>query len=66
MAQCYFCSQNIDTIDYKDVNNLKRFISGQMKIYPRRKTGLCAKHQRQLKTAIKRARVNGLLPFIAD
>lgn len=65
MIQCYFCSQNIREIDYKDVDNLKRFISAQMKIYPRRKTGLCAKHQRQLKHAIKRARVAGLLPFIA-
>ncbi len=65
MPQCYFCSQNIKEIDYKDVDNLKRFISGQMKIYPRRKTGLCAKHQRQLKHAIKRARIAGLLPFVA-
>ena len=64
MPQCYFCSQNIKEIDYKDVDNLKRFISGQMKIYPRRKTGLCAKHQRQLKRAIKRARIAGLLPFV--
>jgi len=64
MPQCYFCSQNIKEIDYKDVDNLKRFISGQMKIYPRRKTRLCAKHQRQLKRAIKRARIAGLLPFV--
>jgi small subunit ribosomal protein S18 len=65
MIQCYFCSQNIKDVDYKDAETLKRFISSQMKIYPRRKTGLCAKHQRQLKHAIKRARVAGLLPFFA-
>ena len=65
MAQCYFCSQNIKEIDYKDVETLKRFISPSMKIYSRRKTGLCAKHQRQLKTAIKRARNIALLPYIA-
>lgn len=65
MNQCYFCSQNIKEIDYKDVETLKRFISPQMKIYPRRKTGLCAKHQRQLKTAIKRARNLALLPIVA-
>ncbi|MDQ5882881.1 MAG: small subunit ribosomal protein [Patescibacteria group bacterium] len=66
MTQCYFCSQNIKTVDYKDTETLKRFLSSQMKIYPRRKTHLCAKHQRQLKTAVKRARVEGLLPFIVS
>lgn len=64
MNKCYFCQQNIKEIDYKDVDTLKRFISSQMKIYPRRKTGLCAKHQRQLKKAIKRARYMALLPFV--
>ena len=64
MIQCYFCLQNKEEIDYKDVETLKRFISSQMKIYPRRKTNLCAKHQRLLKKAIKRARVAGLLPFV--
>jgi len=61
MNDCYFCSQNIKEIDYKDINSLKRFISSQMKIYPRRKTDLCAKHQRQLKEAVKRARFMALL-----
>ena len=65
MNKCYFCQQNIKEIDYKDVDTLKRFISSQMKIYPRRKTGLCAKHQRQLEKAIKRARYMALLPFVA-
>ena len=64
MSQCYFCLQNKKEIDYKDVETLKRFISSQMKIYPQRKTNLCAKHQRLLKKAIKRARAMSLLPFI--
>ncbi|HOK17315.1 MAG TPA: 30S ribosomal protein S18 [Candidatus Paceibacterota bacterium] len=64
MTQCYFCLHNTKEIDYKDTQTLKRFLSGQMKIYPRRKTNLCAKHQRQLKKAVKRARVLGLLPFV--
>ncbi|MGB9726518.1 MAG: 30S ribosomal protein S18 [Minisyncoccia bacterium] len=64
MTQCYFCLHNIKEIDYKDTQTLKRFLSGQMKIYPRRKTNLCAKHQRLLKKAVKRARVLGLLPFV--
>ncbi|MDD3487860.1 MAG: 30S ribosomal protein S18 [Candidatus Pacebacteria bacterium] len=64
MNQCYFCLQNKKEIDYKDVESLKRFISSQMKILPRRKTYLCAKHQRLLKKAVKRARVAGLLPFM--
>jgi len=64
MTQCYFCLHNVKEIDYKDTQTLKKFLSGQMKIYPRRKTGLCAKHQRQLKKAVKRARVLGLLPFV--
>jgi len=66
MNNCYFCNQNIKDIDYKDVESLKRFISSQMKIYPRRKTGLCAKHQRQLKKAVKRARFMALLPYKAE
>ena len=64
MTQRYFCLHNTKEIDYKDTQTLKRFLSGQMKIYPRRKTNLCAKHQRQLKKAVKRARVLGLLPFV--
>jgi len=66
MNNCYFCNRGIKNIDYKDVETLKRFISSQMKIYPRRKTGLCAKHQRQLKKAVKRARFMALLPYVAD
>ncbi|MCD6412388.1 30S ribosomal protein S18 [bacterium] len=60
---CYFCSRNLKEIDYKDLAVLSRFISLQGKIYPRKKTGVCAKHQRKLAQAIKRARNLGLLPF---
>ena len=60
---CYFCANHIDYIDYKDVELLKRYISEKGKILPRRVTGTCAKHQRTLTVAIKRARILGLLPF---
>ena len=60
---CYFTKNNIETIDYKDVELLKKFISERGKILPRRVTGTCAKHQRALTVAIKRARIMGLLPF---
>lgn len=60
---CYFCVNKIDTIDYKDVNTLGKYISERGKIEPRRKMGTCAKHQRILTTALKRARHIALLPF---
>jgi small subunit ribosomal protein S18 len=60
---CVFCARN-EEIDYKDVAKLSRFISEKGKILPRRSTGLCAKHQRQLARAIKRARIMALLPFV--
>ena len=60
---CFFCANPIDHPDYKDVDLLKRFISEKGKILPRRVTGTCAKHQRALTVAIKRARIMGLLPF---
>lgn len=60
---CYFCANHIDYIDYKDLDLLKRYISEKGKILPRRVTGTCAKHQRTLTVAIKRARIMGLLPF---
>ncbi len=60
--ECYFCQKNIKEIDFKNTETLKKFISGLAKIKPRKKTGLCAKHQRQLARAIKRARHFGLLP----
>ena len=60
---CYFCANHVDYIDYKDVELLKRYISEKDKILPRRVTGTCAKNQRTLTVAIKRARIMGLLPF---
>ncbi|NPA15745.1 MAG: 30S ribosomal protein S18 [Deferribacteres bacterium] len=61
---CRFCAEGIEEIDYKDVNRLKNYISERGKILPRRMTGTCAKHQRQLARAIKRARILALLPFV--
>jgi small subunit ribosomal protein S18 len=60
---CYFCSQNIKEIDYKDTETLRHFISAQAKIMPRKRSHLCAKHQRKLARAIKRGRALGLMPF---
>ncbi len=59
---CHFCKDGIDTIDYKDPVKLHRYISDRGKIEPRRRTGTCAKHQRALARAIKRARHLALLP----
>ena len=62
---CKFCIQKLK-IDYKDADTLRRFITERGKILPRRITGTCAKHQRALALAIKRARTIALLPFVAD
>jgi len=63
---CAFCADKIEHIDYKDVPRLRKFVSERSKILPRRITGTCAKHQRQLTTAIKRARHIAILPYISD
>ncbi len=63
---CYFTKNNIKFIDYKDVELLKKFISPNAKITPRRVTGTRAKYQRPLAIAIKRARQMALLPYVAD
>ncbi|ETP66991.1 30S ribosomal protein S18 [Planococcus sp. FY231025] len=63
---CYFTSNNITFIDYKDTDLLKKFISERGKILPRRVTGTSAKWQRKLTIAIKRARIMALLPFVAE
>lgn len=63
---CMFCADKIEHIDYKDVARLRRFISERAKILPRRMTGTCAKHQRQLTTEIKRARHIALLPYSSE
>ena len=60
---CVFCQNKVDAIDYNDVATLKKFVTEGGKILPRRMTGTCAKHQRVLATAIKRARLVDLLPF---
>ena len=62
---CSFCVDKVDHIDYKEPSRLRRFISDRGKIEPRRKTGTCAKHQRMLTMALKRARHVALLPFTA-
>ena len=63
---CYFTKNNVQYIDYKDTELLKKFISANGKIIPRRVTGTSAKYHRMLATAIKRARQMALLPYVAD
>ena len=63
---CGFCVDKVESIDYKDVARLRRYISERAKILPRRVTGTCARHQRELTVAIKRARHLALLPFSSD
>jgi small subunit ribosomal protein S18 len=64
--KCHFCTEKIAEINYKDANMLRRFINDRGKIRPRRQTGTCARHQRKLARAIKRARHLAMLPFTAD
>ncbi|MFC2068258.1 30S ribosomal protein S18 [Chloroflexota bacterium] len=61
---CSFCSDKVETIDYKDISRLSRYITDRGKIVQRSKTGTCAKHQRALATSIKRARHLALLPYV--
>lgn len=61
---CYFCENGIKDVDYKDVRTLRQFINTYKKIYPRKKSGVCSKHQRKLANAIKNARIISLLPYI--
>ncbi|NLY42656.1 MAG: 30S ribosomal protein S18 [Clostridiaceae bacterium] len=63
---CAFCVDKVEHIDYKDVARLRRYISERAKILPRRISGNCAKHQRQLTRAIKRARQVALLPYTSE
>lgn len=63
---CRFCSDKIEDIDYKDIKRLRNLITERGKIIPRRISGNCANHQRQLGTAIKRARNIALMPFTAE
>ena len=63
---CQFCADKAEGIDYKDVEKLRKFITERGKILPRRVTGTCAIHQRDVTTAVKRARQVALLPYVAD
>ena len=63
---CVFCGEKNGEIDYKDTNKLKRYVSERGKILPRRNTGNCAKHQRALTVAVKRARHLSMMPYVQD
>lgn len=63
--RCLFCVDKRLSVDYKDINTLRRFVSSYLKIAPRRRSGLCALHQRKVAAAIKQARIAGLMGFIA-
>lgn len=60
---CYFCKENIENIDYKNISLLEKFISDKGKIRPKRSTGNCVQHQRKIAMAVKRARVIALMPY---
>ena len=63
---CAFCAEKVEYIDYKDAAKLRKFLTESGKISPRRASGVCAKHQRELAIAIKRARQMALLPYVAE
>ena len=63
---CAFCVDKVDYIDYKDVAKLRRYVTERAKILPRRISGCCAKHKRQLTVAVKRARQIALMPYTSD
>ena len=63
---CQFCVDKVEYIDYKDIAKLRKYMSERAKILPKRATGTCAKHQRMLTEAIKRARQVAILPYISD
>ncbi|MDR7869792.1 MAG: 30S ribosomal protein S18 [Tissierellaceae bacterium] len=63
---CSFCADKVDHIDYKDINKLKKYVTDRGKILPRRISGNCSKHQREVTIAIKRARQVALLPYSAE
>jgi small subunit ribosomal protein S18 len=63
---CSFCVEKVEAVDYKQYEKLKRFITERAKILPRRISGNCANHQRQLTRAVKRARIMALLPFTSE
>ena len=63
---CSFCADKVEALDYKDTSKLKRFLSESGKILPRRVAGTCAKHQRMLQLAVKRAREASLIPYVFE
>jgi small subunit ribosomal protein S18 len=63
---CHFCKDKIEEVDYKNINQLRRYVSEKGKIRNRRITGACRRHQRQVAAAVKRAREMALLPYVAD
>jgi len=63
---CRFCDKKIEKVEYKEIDHLRYFVTERGKIIPRRISGTCARHQRQLTTAIKRARILALLPFVGE
>lgn len=63
---CSYCVDKVDVLDYKDVAKFRKFITDRGKIVPRRNSGICAKHQRELASAIKRARFIALIPFTVE
>ena len=63
---CNFCIEKAESIDYKDISKLRKYMTESGKILPRRMTGVCARHQRELAVAIKRARQMALIPYVAD
>ena len=63
---CYFCKEKIDEVDYKNINQLRRYISEKGKIRSRRITGACRRHQEQVAVAVKRAREMALLPYVEN
>jgi small subunit ribosomal protein S18 len=64
--RCRFCADKVTYIDYKDYDNIRRYVSDRGKIIPRRVLSTCAKHQRQLAEAVKRARFMAILPFVSE
>lgn len=63
---CRFCKAKVHIIDYKDTPTLQKLTTGQGKLYSRKRSGNCARHQRQMKTAVKRARFLSLMPYVAQ
>ncbi|MBI5077154.1 30S ribosomal protein S18 [Candidatus Falkowbacteria bacterium] len=64
IKSCYLCVNGLKDVDYKDGQILRKFLSSYLKILPKKRTGACAKHQRKIATAIKRARIMAVLPFV--